>query len=152
MGNICRSPTATGVFRELVRRHGLEAQVSVEGAGTHAFHVGEPPDPRTQQAALRRQVDLSDLRAQHVTPQLIARFDHVYAMDERNLEALRAMAPAGHAHKPRLFLDLVPELGRREVPDPYYGGADGFEEVLDLCEQASQALLSLIVREHRLSA
>lgn len=152
MGNICRSPTATGVFRELVRRKGLEAQVSMEGAGTHAFHVGEPPDPRTQQAALRRGVDLSDLRAQHVTPQLIAQSDFVFAMDERNLEALQAMAPSGHAHKPRLFLELVPMLGRREVPDPYYGGADGFEEVLDLCEQASEALLSVVIREHKLSA
>lgn len=148
MGNICRSPTATGVFREQVRRAGLASKVFAEGAGTHAFHVGEPPDRRSLQAALRRGVDLSDLRAQHVTMQLVARSHYVFAMDERNLEALVALSPEGPA--PRLFLELAPELGVREVPDPYYGGDEGFEHVLDLCERASQKLLALVAREHSL--
>lgn len=144
MGNICRSPTAHGVFRELVRREGLERQVRVDSAGTHAYHVGNPPDQRAQATAEQRGVQLSDLRARQVKPKDFEKFDYVIAMDQDNLAALQAMCPPGLEERVRLFLDFAPQRPEREVPDPYYGGRQGFEHVFDLVEEAAQGLLNEI--------
>nr|WP_246513051.1 low molecular weight protein-tyrosine-phosphatase [Azospirillum picis] len=151
-GNICRSPTAEGVFRHLAGRAGLSGLVAAESAGTHAYHVGEPPDPRTQRAALARGIDLSGLRARKVTAGDFARFDHILAMDHGHLEQLRRIAPPGAGAALRLFLDDAPGLAGRSVPDPYYGGPDGFGEVLDLCEAGARGLLDRLARENRLVA
>ena len=149
-GNICRSPTAEGVFRHLADRAGLGTLVTADSAGTHGYHVGEPPDPRTQRAALARGVDLSALRARKVTDADFTRFDHILAMDHGHLAQLRRIAPPGATAALRLFLDDAPGgLEGREVPDPYYGGPDGFEQVLDLCEAGSRGLLDRLSRESR---
>lgn len=144
MGNICRSPTAHGVFRELVRREGLERQVQIDSAGTHAYHVGNPPDLRAQATAEKRGIALSDLRARQVRPEDFEAFDYVIAMDQDNLAALQAMCPPGLEERVRLFLDFAPQRPEREVPDPYYGGPRGFEHVFDLVEEAAQGLLTEI--------
>ncbi|BAI70731.1 protein-tyrosine phosphatase [Azospirillum sp. B510] len=146
-GNICRSPTAEGVFRHLAGQAGLGAVVAAGSAGTHGYHVGEPPDPRSRRAALARGVDLSALRARKVTPADFTRFDHILAMDKGHLDELRRIAPPGAGAVPRLFLDDAAGLEGREVPDPYYGGPDGFEQVLDLCEAGSRGLLARLSRE-----
>lgn len=143
MGNICRSPTAEAVFRQLVAADGHVA-VTVDSAGTHDYHIGDPPDPRTQRAAKRRGLDMSELRARHLEAEDFERFDYVLVMDERNLADARAIAPARYPAELKLFLEFAPELGRREVPDPYYGGAAGFEEVLDLSEAAGKGLLEAL--------
>lgn len=142
MGNICRSPTAEAVFKDLVAGQGLDGQVESDSAGTHDYHLGLPPDARAQAAALRRGYDLSALRARLVTPADFAAFDYVLAMDEANLAALRELCPPAYRPRVRLFLEFAPETGQREVPDPYYGGAQGFEEVLDLVEAAGRGLLA----------
>lgn len=144
MGNICRSPTAEGVFKHLVAKNGLAADIESDSAGTHDYHIGDPPDARSQAAAGRRGYDLTALRARQVAPDDFAAFDYVLAMDETNLTALRRLCPAQHRERVKLFLEFAPEAGRRDVPDPYYGGAQGFEEVLDLVEQAAQGLLDHI--------
>jgi protein-tyrosine phosphatase len=136
LGNICRSPTAEGVFR-----HHAPEDLEIRSGGTAGYHVGEPPDPRTQRHALRRGYDLSAQRAHHVKPEDLAWADHVLAMDRNNLEALRKLAAPADLPKIRLFLDFAPDQPTREVPDPYYGGHEGFEEVIDLCESASRGLL-----------
>ena len=141
MGNICRSPTAHGVFRELVRRDGLEDAIQIDSAGTHAYHVGNPPDQRAQATARNRGIDLSDLRARQVSPEDFERFDYVLAMDEENLAILRELCPPGREDRLRLFLDFAPQRPEREVPDPYYGGPQGFEHVFDLVEEAARGLL-----------
>jgi len=141
MGNICRSPTAHGVFRELVRAQGLEDVVSIDSAGTHAYHVGNPPDQRAQATAESRGFDLSDLRARQVTGEDFMEFDYVLAMDQDNYVTLEAQCPAEHRHRLRMFLEFAPEQGVSEVPDPYYGGAKGFEYVFDLVDAASRGLL-----------
>jgi protein-tyrosine phosphatase len=140
-GNICRSPTAEGVFKRLVVGAGLAEAIFSDSAGTHAHHVGEPPDPRTLQAAARRGYDLGALRGRQVALRDFAQFDYVLAMDEANLRHLEYLCPALQSHKLRLFLDFAPAIGVREVPDPYYGGAQGFERVLDMAEQAARGLL-----------
>jgi len=140
-GNICRSPTADGVFRYLVREAGLEARVRVDSAGTHDYHVGEPPDERTQAHALRRGYDLSALRARQVVGEDFERFDLLLAMDRGHLRILQRLAPPAHRHKLRLFMDFATTRRRDEVPDPYYGGARGFDEVLDMVEDAARGLL-----------
>lgn len=145
-GNICRSPTAEGVFRHLVRQAGLEHAIAADSAGTHGYHVGEPPDPRTCRVAAARGVDLSGLRARRVTPGDFTGFDYVLAMDAGHLRHLQRMAPAGSTAELALFLDYAPDAPRREVPDPYYGEADGFLEVLDLCGQGACGLLDHIRR------
>ena len=141
MGNICRSPTAHGVFRELVRREGLEERIEIDSAGTHAYHVGNPPDQRAQETARSRGIDLSDLRARQVEPGDFRRYDYILAMDEENHAILEELCPPGYEDRVRLFLDFAPGLGVSEVPDPYYGGAQGFEYVFDLVEAASHGLL-----------
>jgi len=140
MGNICRSPTAEGVFRHYVSEAGLAELIEIDSAGTHAYHVGEPPDKRAQQAAARRGFSLEDIRARRVAPEDFERFHHIIAMDQDNLVILHEQSGAAHREKIRLFLDFGsgPET---EVPDPYYGGATGFERVLDLVEDASRGLL-----------
>ena len=141
MGNICRSPSAEGVFRHLLTQRQVDLEVEVDSAGTHDYHVGEPPDPRAVAAARRRGIDLSSLRARSVEPQDFEEFDLLIAMDEQNLRELRSRAGPVHAARLRLMMDFAPDVGRRAVPDPYYGGPQGFEDVLDLLEQASEGLL-----------
>jgi protein-tyrosine phosphatase len=142
LGNICRSPTAEGVFRHLLRQEAPELQVEVDSAGTADYHLGEPPDLRSQRAAIRRGIDLGGLRARQVTPADFARFDLILAMDRANLLELEAMRPKNSRARVRLFLEYAPELGRLEVPDPYYRDASGFEEVLDFSAAASRGLLA----------
>jgi protein-tyrosine phosphatase len=142
LGNICRSPTAEGVFRHLLRQEASELQVEVDSAGTADYHLGEPPDLRSQRAAMRRGIDLGGLRARQVTPADFASFDLILAMDRANLLELEAMRPKNSRARVRLFLEYAPELGRLEVPDPYYRDASGFEEVLDFSAAASRGLLA----------
>lgn len=141
MGNICRSPTAEGVFRHRVKLAGLENDILIDSAGTHAYHIGNPPDARSIQHAARRRYDLAKLRARQVIEEDFARFNYVLAMDLANLTALEKIRPDTHDAHVGLFLDFVPDARIREVPDPYYGGADGFELVLDLVESGADALL-----------
>ena len=144
MGNICRSPTAQGVFEALVVREGLADRIEADSAGTHAYHLGEPPDTRSQATARRRGVDLSGQRARKALEEDFLRFDYVLAMDEDNLGLLASICPRGQEHKLHLFLDFAPHLGIREVPDPYYGGPSGFERVFDMIEDASRGLIEEI--------
>ena len=141
MGNICRSPTAEGVFRHVVEQAELDYAIDIDSAGTHDYHIGNPPDARAQAAALRRGYDLSKLRARQVTAEDFAAFDYVLAMDRHNRELLQQQCPQQHRGKIRLFLEFAGDDAPREVPDPYYGGAQGFEQVLDLVEDAAQGLL-----------
>jgi protein-tyrosine phosphatase len=141
LGNICRSPTAQGVFRKLVEEEGMHEHIQIDSAGTHAYHVGSPPDPRAQEAALRRGIDMSDLVGRKVDEGDFYIFDYILAMDESNVYHLREMAPREEVHKVKLFLDYAADISEHEVPDPYYGGAKGFEHVLDLVEAASRGLL-----------
>ena len=143
MGNICRSPTAEGVFRYHVEAAGLGEHIEIDSAGTHAYHVGEPADRRARAAAERRGMSLEGIRARRVSGEDFERFDYIIAMDEDNLARLEDEAPEEHRHKLRLFLEFA-ELEEREVPDPYYGGAAGFERVLDLVEEASRGLLETL--------
>ncbi len=146
MGNICRSPTAHGVFQKLVADAGLGDVVFVDSAGTHAYHVGEQPDRRAQQVASKRGVDLKDLSARRVQSEDFEEFDYVLAMDSDNYRHLEVICPEGQEHKLKLFLEYAPQLGELEVPDPYYGGLNGFETVLDMVEAASKGLLTEIRR------
>lgn len=148
LGNICRSPTAEGVFRDVVQRAGLDRHIEIDSAGTHAYHVGAPPDRRAQQAAQRRGIDLSSLRGRKAVRADFERFDFILAMDEENLENLLAICPEGQESKAQLFLDYAPHRPEREVPDPYYGGDAGFERVLDMIEEAAQGLLAEIRKRH----
>ncbi len=142
LGNICRSPTAHGVFRELVQRAGLADRIEIDSAGTIGFHEGRPPDARAQAAAQRRGVDLSDLRARQVAPEDFVLFDYLLAMDDENRRALMSQASPEGRDRIRLFLDFARDpIDALEVPDPYYGGGDGFERVLDLCEAGARGLL-----------
>ena len=140
-GNICRSPTAEGVFKHHVKEAGLAGRVLSDSAGTHDYHVGEPPDPRSQQTASRRGYDLSVLRARQVSLSDFGEYDYVLAMDQANLLALQRLCPPQYSSRLKLFMEFGGDPAVREVPDPYYGGAQGFERVLDMVEQASQRLL-----------
>jgi len=140
LGNICRSPTAEGVFRHKLREAGLEDLIEVDSAGTGDWHVGKPPDSRTRRAAQLRGYDLSQLRGRQVSVADFTRFDLILAMDHSNLVHLQSLRPGNAATELDLFLRRH-KLALDEVPDPYYGGEDGFEQVLDLIEQASDALL-----------
>ena len=146
MGNICRSPTAEGVFRHFVAEAGLDKVIQVESAGTHAYHVGEPPDRRAKAAAERRGFSLDKIRARRVHGTDFERFDYLLAMDRDNLSLLRELGAPEHHDKIRLFLEFA-EGHESEVPDPYYGGAAGFERVLDLVEAASRGLLETLQRD-----
>jgi len=148
LGNICRSPTAEGVFRKLVQEQNLARQIEIDSAGTHAYHVGEPPDERAQAAALRRGIDISGLRGRKAIAADIRTFDYVLAMDNENYENLRAICPTGLESKIRLFLEFAPSRPENEVPDPYFGGTGGFDRVLDMIEEAALGLLEHIRRQH----
>ena len=148
MGNICRSPTAEGVFAKRLADAGLDELVGVDSAGTHAYHVGEPPDPRAQRTAATREVDLSTIRARRAVAADFEEFDYVLAMDRDNYEGLLEICPEGHEHKLQLFLSYAPHLETDEVPDPYYGGPAGFDRVLDMIEAAADGLLEEIRRKH----
>lgn len=146
MGNICRSPMAEGVLRKHLETHAPNLRVTVDSAGTHGYHAGAPPDNRAQVAATRRGYEISHLAARRVVPEDFERFDLLLAMDRDNLEILHAMAPEGQASKARLFLEFSSTMPGGEVPDPYYGGATGFERVLDLVEDAVAGLLPELER------
>jgi protein-tyrosine phosphatase len=151
LGNICRSPTAEVVFREIAAREAPDLALEIDSAGTAGYHVGAPPDARTRQAALRRGYDMSALRARMVEPQDFRRFDLILAMDRQNVDALQQRAPAAARDRIRLFLEFAPDSDATEVPDPYYGGPNGFEEVLDLVEAAARGLLQHLRAELRRS-
>ncbi len=144
MGNICRSPTAEGVFRHHVLRAGLEDSIRVDSAGTHAFHVGNLPDRRASVAAGRRGYSLENIQARRVALVDFEVFDFILAMDNDNLTDLRSLSGSEHQKKINLFLSFAKCIDRVEVPDPYYGGEAGFERVLDLVEEASTQLLQQI--------
>lgn len=148
MGNICRSPTAHGVFRRLVHESGLGEQIAIDSAGTHGYHVGEMPDRRARETARRRGIELEDLRARQAVAGDFLSFDYVLAMDQDNYFSLLEICPRGMQHKLQLFMDYAPEMRTREVPDPYYGGPTGFERVFDLIEAAAQGLLDEIRSKH----
>lgn len=148
MGNICRSPTAHGVFRKLVHDSGLAERIAIDSAGTHAYHVGKPPDQRAQATAQRRGIDLADLRARKAVPEDFFEFDYVLAMDQDNYFALLEICPIEQRGKVQLFMDYAPQMRTREVPDPYYGGPTGFERVFDLVEAAAEGLLDEIRARH----
>jgi protein-tyrosine phosphatase len=146
MGNICRSPTAEGVMRKLLEERAPELHVEVASAGTHAYHLGDPPDPRARRAAERRGVDLSRQRARRVAVEDFAYFELVLAMDPLNRATLLELSPREFHGRIRLLLEFAPQLGREDVPDPYYGGGNGFEYVLDLVEEASIGLIEHLRR------
>lgn len=150
MGNICRSPTAEGVFRFLLRQHGLGANVEVDSAGTHGYHVGESPDPRTQRAAAARGYDLTTIRARKVAPQDLEYFDLILAMDKNNLQVLQRMCPPQLAGRLQLFMNYAQNFDDEEVPDPFYGLGHGFDLVIDMVEDASAGLIAEL--KERLSA
>ncbi|CAG0983553.1 low molecular weight phosphotyrosine protein phosphatase [Burkholderiales bacterium] len=140
LGNICRSPTAEAVFRAMAQDAGIAHRLTIDSAGTGEWHVGNPPDWRAVSHAAKRGYDLTPLRARQVSREDFARFNRILAMDRAILGDLEAMCPARYAGRLGLFLDVAPRLGVREVPDPYDGGAEGFETVLDLVEAASREL------------
>ncbi|HZT05102.1 MAG TPA: low molecular weight protein-tyrosine-phosphatase [Steroidobacteraceae bacterium] len=149
LGNICRSPTAEVVFRVVAQRDAPELVLEIDSAGTAAYHVGELPDQRMRQAAARRGYDLSTLRARVVEPDDFEHYDLILAMDRENLRVLERRAPPEARGRLRLFLEFAPEAGVSEVPDPYYGGPNGFEDVLDLIEAASRGLIEHLRRQSR---
>ncbi|OZB56120.1 MAG: phosphotyrosine protein phosphatase [Halothiobacillus sp. 14-56-357] len=144
MGNICRSPTAEAVFRKYVEDADLMDAVVVDSAGTHAFHIGNPPDRRSTTVAAGRGYRMDVLRARQVSAGDIEYFDYVLAMDHENLSILRQLAPSHLRDKPRLFMSFAPDYGLSEVPDPYYGGPRGFDQVLDMVEAACDGLVQAI--------
>lgn len=141
LGNICRSPSAEAVMRVIAQSEARDLGIEVDSAGTAGYHIGDPPDVRSQEAARRRGYDMSPLRARIVEPDDFERFDLILAMDRENLSVLRQRAPEQLRERVRLFLEFAPDTDVLEVPDPYYGGAKGFEEVLDLIEAATRGLL-----------
>ncbi len=150
MGNICRSPTAEGVFRNKIETAGLNALVEIDSAGTHAYHVGEPPDGRAQKAALNRGFDLSKQRARRVSSNDFEEFDYVVAMDASNEDDLQSICPAGYEDRIHLFLKFASSTNTTEVPDPYYGGGNGFNIVLDLVEDAADGFVDYLQKNHSL--
>jgi protein-tyrosine phosphatase len=146
-GNICRSPTAEGVLRHLVANEGLGDRVIVDSAGTHGYHVGNKPDRRSMVAAARRGYDLSGLRARKIASTDFIEFDYLLAMDREHVRILESSAPREHREKIAMLLDFSRRYGGNEVPDPYYGGPQGFEHVLDLIEDGAEGLLEDIKRK-----
>jgi protein-tyrosine phosphatase len=149
LGNICRSPTAEAVFRRLLADHAPELDITIDSAGLGSWHIGEPPDERAQAAGKRRGFDLSTIRARQIARDDFSRFDLILAMDRENLAALRSKAPAQYRERVRLFLEFATDRDRDDVPDPYYGGEAGFEEVLDLAEEAARGLLAYVREQVR---
>lgn len=147
-GNICRSPTAEGVFLDLVRARGLENRIAADSAGTGAWHQGQAPDARSQQTALARGIDISSQRARAVEAGDYTAFDLIVAMDSGHFQSLRRDCPSPRADRLRLFMDYAPETGVTDVPDPYYGAGDGFARVFDMIEAASHGLLRDIEAKH----
>ena len=145
-GNICRSPTAEGVVKIIIKNNGMDSLIKVDSAGTHGYHIGEPPDPRTCEAALRRGIDLSGYRARKVVPEDFQRFDLLLAMDRDNLALLQRGARPECQAKLGLFMNYASRFDAEEVPDPYYGGEQGFELVLDMIEDAGQGLIRALRR------
>ena len=150
MGNICRSPTAEGVFRQQVINAGLESIIAIDSAGTHSYHIGSPPDQRSQMAAKKRNIDLSTLRGRQFTPLDFDRFDYILAMDQANFDDMLAQNSSDKRAELTLLLDYSIFYPEKEVPDPYYGGDNGFEHVLDLIEDAGKGLLQHICKYHQL--
>ncbi|MHB8741730.1 MAG: low molecular weight protein-tyrosine-phosphatase [Sulfuricaulis sp.] len=146
LGNICRSPTAEGVFRKLVRDENLDHLFVIDSAGTHAYHVGEPPDERAQDACARRGIDITRLRGRQAIAEDIEKFDYVLAMDHENYRNLLNICPSGHKSRIRLFMEFAPNRPEDEVPDPYFGGVSGFDRMLDMIEEAARGLLEDIRR------
>jgi protein-tyrosine phosphatase len=147
LGNICRSPTAEGVMRAITAREFPSLEMEFDSAGTANYHVGEPPDRRTVAAARRRGYELAGLRARQVQPVDFDRFDFLLAMDRANLAELNDRRPRGATARVGLFLEYAPETGFSEVPDPYYGGVEDFERVLDLCEAGARGMLASLMNE-----
>tara|TARA_Y100000590_G_C15376216_1_gene884520 strand:- start:187 stop:657 length:471 start_codon:yes stop_codon:yes gene_type:complete len=145
MGNICRSPTAEGVFRKVVNDQNSELDIKIDSAGTHAYHVGDSPDPRSCAAALERGIDISHQRARRINKEDFSTFDLILAMDQLNYETLINLCPSQHQKKVKLLMDFVNHAQLKEVPDPYFGNGDGFERVLDLVEKASIGLLNYLL-------
>lgn len=151
MGNICRSPTAEGVFSHLLSSRQLTDCFEVDSAGTHAYHEGEAPDLRAQKAARDRGIELKHQRARKVIFEDFERFDYILAMDNDNFQALHQACPDEYKEKLALLLDYAPQLSNREVPDPYYGGSFGFERVLDMVETAAEGFLQTLAEAGRLN-
>ena len=145
LGNICRSPAAEAVFADLVREAGLSEEFALDSAGTGAWHIGQRADRRMRDAASRRQIDITSI-ARQVSRNDFETFDHIFAMDADNLSALLRLAPDAHRHKVRLFRDYDPDAPGEDVPDPYYGGDHGFDEVLDIVTRTGRALLDELAR------
>lgn len=150
MGNICRSPIAEGVFTRIVQEARLTEQIEIDSAGTHAYHVGEPPDQRAQATAKSKGVDLSAQRARKLTAEDGEYFDYILVMDRDNLAGAKATFASDMRDKPRLMLDFATHHKNHEVPDPYYGGQRGFEQVIDMIEDAASGLLDHIRAKHNL--
>jgi len=148
LGNICRSPTAHGVFRKMVVEAGLDELIEVDSAGTAAFHIGKSPDERSTRVAKGRGIEMADLRARQVDLGDFYQYDYVLAMDESNYANLKDIALPEHYERLQMFLDYTQDFPETEVPDPYYGGAKGFDHVFDLVESASEGLLKHIQKTH----
>ena len=151
MGNICRSPTAEGIFTKLIQDKDLDSRFTIDSAGTHDYHIGKPPDDRAQQAARGRGVELQHLRARQIHKSDFEYFDHVLVMDDDNYAIVIGECPEEHKGKVSYFLDYAPHLGVREVPDPYFGGKIGFERVLDMVEDASHGFLESLEKSGKLT-
>ena len=150
LGNICRSPTADGIFQKLVADAGLSKRIIVDSAGTAGWHQGRAPDPRTVAAAKKRGFDLSLLRARQVLAADFSEFDYILAMDKQNLQDLAMLKPQDYSGHLGLFLEFGTQRQQLSVPDPYHGGEEGFELVLDLVEEAAQGLLQSIRTRHNI--
>ncbi|MCI0590181.1 MAG: low molecular weight phosphotyrosine protein phosphatase [Gammaproteobacteria bacterium] len=144
MGNICRSPIAQGVFSKVIRDANLQDIVDIDSAGTHAYQLGQPPDPRAQIATLRQGIDISHLRARRINKSDFLRFDYIVAMDRQNHHDLLSACPPSHVDKLKLFMTYASEAGPLDIPDPYGSGVNGFEKVLELINAASLGLLDAI--------
>ena len=150
MGNICRSPTAEGVFRKLVEEHELDSVIEIDSSGTHGYHVGEPPDRRAQMAAKNRNIDLSSIRGRQFMSIDFERFDYIMAMDRSNFLDIRAQYSGEGQARVFLLMDFARAYIEKEVPDPYYGGAHGFENVLDMIQNAAEGFLKYLRKKHNL--
>jgi protein-tyrosine phosphatase len=152
LGNICRSPMAEGVFRRVVEKEGLTDRFEIDSAGLGDWHVGQAPDTRAQAAAKLRGIDISRQCARQVALEDFARFDRLLVMDRSNYAELKRLAPADARAKIQYFLDFAPQAGTKDVPDPFFGGAEGFDHALDLIEAAANGLLASLVGEEAMQA